>query len=94
LNTSKAGLENYLKANRDNLSEKELVKMIREVCQGMQSLQGENVVHRDLAARNLLVTKDGHVKISDFGLSRDVSRCIFLGIHEKNDDSSNKDKAG
>lgn len=33
---------------------------------------GDQLVHRDLAARNVLVAEGRKMKISDFGLSRDV----------------------
>jgi tyrosine-protein kinase Fes/Fps len=36
----------------------------------MNYLHSKHCIHRDLAARNCLVTKDGVVKISDFGMSR------------------------
>ena len=42
---------------------------VQQVALGMQHAHGEGMVHRDMKPQNLMLTKDGTVKILDFGLS-------------------------
>ncbi|KAJ1954301.1 rim15, signal transduction response regulator, partial [Linderina pennispora] len=43
---------------------------LAEVVLGIEDLHGRNVVHRDLKPDNLLIDCDGHLKLTDFGLSK------------------------
>lgn len=40
---------------------------------GLEYIHGKNVCHRDLKPENILLTKDGVVKICDFGSSKILS---------------------
>lgn len=41
-----------------------------EVILGLEYLHTNNIIYRDLKPENLLLGSDGHIKLSDFGLSK------------------------
>ena len=45
-------------------------RMINEILTGLEFLHSEGIVHRDLKPSNVLVDVHGHMRLSDFGISR------------------------
>lgn len=45
----------------------------RQMLQGLAYLHQQGVLHRDVKAANTLITKDGRVKIADFGIAMQVA---------------------
>jgi len=48
------------------------LKIVRQVCAGLEAAHAQGVVHRDLKPQNVLVAKDGNVRVADFGLARSI----------------------
>lgn len=46
------------------------VKMLSQMAAGVQAIHDAGVIHRDLKPENILLTKEGDVKIADFGIAR------------------------
>ena len=85
-------LMNYL-IQKDLLEEKEARFYIAEIILCVYSLHKANCIHRDLKPDNILIGEDGHLKLSDFGLSFISSDKLFpLTEKTKNKEIPQKEK--
>jgi serine/threonine protein kinase len=50
---------------------------ISEVIIGLEYLHSQGIIYRDLKPENILLGLDGHIKLTDFGLSKIVSETNF-----------------
>ncbi|MCK4298859.1 MAG: serine/threonine protein kinase, partial [Planctomycetes bacterium] len=48
-------------------------RLIMEVAEALEYAHSEGVIHRDIKPHNLILTPDGHLMITDFGLARFLS---------------------
>jgi tetratricopeptide (TPR) repeat protein/TolB-like protein/predicted Ser/Thr protein kinase len=51
-------------------------RVARQLCEALEAAHSEGVVHRDLKPQNILVGKDDHVYISDFGLAKSLEASL------------------
>ncbi len=59
-----------LVASGEPLPTKKLLDVAAQTAEGLAKAHAAGIVHRDLKPENLMVSKDGYVKILDFGLAK------------------------
>ncbi len=59
---------------RGALPWREVVNLGIQVCDALHYAHERGVVHRDLKPSNLMITSDGKVKLTDFGIAKDLDK--------------------
>mmetsp|Transcript_24734 Transcript_24734/g.28428 ORF Transcript_24734/g.28428 Transcript_24734/m.28428 type:complete len:107 (+) Transcript_24734:261-581(+) len=58
--------------NSKGLSEEHCKFYAAEIISGLEFLHSNNIVYRSLKPEDVLLDREGHIKLSDFGLSRSI----------------------
>jgi Tol biopolymer transport system component len=59
---------------RGPLSHRKAIAYAIQIAQGLAVAHSKDIAHRDLKPDNLFITRDGHVKILDFGLAKMIEK--------------------
>jgi eukaryotic-like serine/threonine-protein kinase len=56
------------------LTQRRAVEIVIDVCAALDYSHRQNIVHRDIKPGNVMITRDGSVKVMDFGIARAVAQ--------------------
>lgn len=62
-------LKKYIE-KRGRLSYKEAVSIAIQVANGMDAAHKHHIIHRDIKPQNIIISKEGKVKVTDFGIAK------------------------
>jgi serine/threonine protein kinase len=63
-------------AKERRLKEIDVIRIMRKAAEGIAEAHARMVIHRDLKPRNIMESRDGDVKVLDFGISHRMGRSL------------------
>ncbi|HJT76284.1 MAG TPA: serine/threonine-protein kinase, partial [Gemmataceae bacterium] len=66
---------------RDRMTWEEVVQFGQQLCSALQHAHEHGIIHRDLKPSNLMVLPDGTVKLTDFGIAKDLDVTELTGAN-------------
>ncbi len=65
-------LKSYIE-KKGKLNYRETLSIAIQVARGIQAAHAKNIIHRDIKPQNIIISNDGKVKVTDFGIARAAS---------------------
>ena len=71
-------LKKYIE-KKGKLPIKEAVSIAIQVAQGIEAAHNNHIIHRDIKPQNIMISREGKVKVTDFGIARAASSHTING---------------
>ncbi len=65
-------LKSYIE-KKGQLTDKEAISIAIQVGRGIEAAHNKNIIHRDIKPQNIMISKQGKVKVTDFGIAKAVN---------------------
>lgn len=62
-------LKEYIE-RKGGLSHKEVISIAIQMCSGIGAAHAAGIIHRDIKPQNIIISRDGKVKVTDFGIAK------------------------
>ncbi|HEX3147056.1 MAG TPA: serine/threonine-protein kinase [Gemmataceae bacterium] len=67
--------------NKPLFTWEEVIEMGKPLCSALQHAHDKGIIHRDLKPSNLMLTDEGILKLTDFGIAKDVDVTAITGAN-------------